>query len=66
MHSSRMSTARLLPVSPSMHCSRGGIQGNCPGRGVYLRGVYLAGVGVLAHVTENITLPQASFAGGNN
>ena len=23
MHSSRMRTARLLPVSPSMHCSRG-------------------------------------------
>ena len=23
MHSSRMCTARLLPVSPSMHCSRG-------------------------------------------
>ena len=24
MHSSRMRTARLLPVSPSMHCSGGG------------------------------------------
>ena len=30
MDSSRMSSARLLPVSPSMHCSRGG--------GVYLPG----------------------------
>ena len=27
MHSSRMRTARLLPVSPSMHCSQGG--GGC-------------------------------------
>ena len=35
MHSSRMRTARLLPVTPSMHCSRGW---------VYLpRGVYLPG-----------------------
>ena len=25
MHSSRMRTARLLPVSPSMHCSGGGV-----------------------------------------
>ena len=31
MHSSRMRTARLLPVSPSMHCSR-----RVPGPGVYL------------------------------
>ena len=38
MHSSRMRTAHLLPVSPSMHCS-----GGVPGLGVYLvpRGVYL-------------------------
>ena len=34
MHSSRMRTARLLPISPSMHCKGGG----------YLpRGVYLPG-----------------------
>ena len=32
MHSSRMRTARLLPVSPSMHCSWGGV----PGQGVHL------------------------------
>ena len=32
MHSSRVRTARLLPVSPSMHCSGGC---TCPG-GVYL------------------------------
>ena len=31
MHSSRMRTARLLPVSPSMHCS-----GGVPDRGGYL------------------------------
>ena len=46
MHSSRMRTARLLPVSPNMHCSgggdvpaRGGVPAlggcTCPG-GVYL------------------------------
>ena len=120
MHS-RMRTARLMPVSPSMHCSRGectcpgGVpargctcQGECVpaggGGGVYLSGgVYLLGVGVpgqgvylpggctcpggvptwglpargctcsgtpllwtefLTHATENITLPQTSFAGG--
>ena len=46
MHSSRMRTARLLPVSPSMHCL--GVGGYLPGgevpgpRGMYLpRGVYL-------------------------
>ena len=42
MHSSRMHTARLLPVSPSMHCGSwvsalGG--GSAPG-GVSARGVY--------------------------
>ena len=37
MHFSRMRTAHLLPVSPSMHCS-----GGCTCWGVYLpRGVYL-------------------------
>ena len=42
MHSSRMRTARLLPVSPSMHCSVGGgvTAWSC---GVYLVGVYLPG-----------------------
>ena len=46
MHSSRMRTGRLSPVSPSMHCSRGGAPG--PGAhlvwGMYMvlgRGVYL-------------------------
>ena len=38
MHSSRMRTARLLPVSPSMHCSQG-----VPARGVYLPGSVPAG-----------------------
>ena len=37
MHSSRMHTAPLLPVSPSMHCSVAG-------------GVYLPGGGVPAQV----------------
>ena len=44
MHSSRMRTARLLPVSPSMHCSRGSCtwSGGVPGPGGYLvRGVCL-------------------------
>ena len=105
MHSSRMRNARMLPVSPSMHWSRGvylpggctcpGVpaQGKCtcpggylPG-GVYLpRGVFAWGctcLGVylprgsylprysplwtefLTHATDNTTLPQTSFAGGN-
>ena len=40
MHSSRMRTARLLPVSPSMHCSRGWmyLPGGCTCSGVYLPG----------------------------
>ena len=51
MHSSRMRTARLLPVSPSMHCSWGGVpgprgvpsSGGCTCLGGYLvsRGMYL-------------------------
>ena len=41
MHSSRMRTAHLLLVSPSMHCSGGC---TCPGSvGVPARGVYLPG-----------------------
>ena len=135
MHSSRMRTVRLLPVSPSMHCRgrvylpTGGVPGpggvylpggctwswggvparglylvlggcTCPGRvpawgctwsrGVYpprgctcrrvpAQGVHLPRGGVpaqvlhshlwtefLTHACENITLPQTSFAGGNN
>ena len=48
MHSSRMRTARLLPVSPSMHCSRWCTclgdtcpEGTCPGGVVPTWGVYL-------------------------
>ena len=48
MHSSRMRTARLLPVPPGMHCSQGevhlvrGEEGLVLGEGVYLvPGVYL-------------------------
>ena len=46
MQSSRIRTARLLPVSLSMHCSRRGVPAQ--GRGAYLLGeVYLPrGVGV--------------------
>ena len=39
MHSSRVRTARLLPISPSMHCSRGVyLAGGVPAWGVYLPG----------------------------
>ena len=67
-----MHTARLLTVSPSMHCAGGGC---------LLRGMPgLGGGGIpacteadtpspwtefLTHATENIVLPQTSFAGGN-
>ena len=105
MHSSRMRTTRLLPVSPSMHCS-GGVPAWCGG--VYLPGAGgvpawsgwctclvpggvpgpvggtclvlgdVPGLGsvpvrvlppppwteFLTHASENITLPQTSFAGG--
>ena len=48
MHSSRMRTARLLPVSPRMHClGVGGVPGL--GRGVHSpgrRGVYLVQGGI--------------------
>ena len=45
MHSSRMRATRLLPVSPSMHCSWGGVPAKegVPARGVYLPGGYLPG-----------------------
>ena len=51
MHSSRMRTARLLPVSPSMHCSQGlylpsgvYLPGGVPARrGCTCQGVYLPG-----------------------
>ena len=101
LHSSRMHTARLLIVSPSMHCAEWG----CLLRGSLLLGVVCSGGGrcllwgvsapggvcsrgmsapggmwyssyteadtplwteFLTHATENITLPQTSFAGGNN
>ena len=100
MHSSRMRTAHLLSVSPSMHCS-GGVPGPrgvylvlgdvpCPRRVPGLRGVYLvlggctwsrgcnwslggvpaqalpAPVNRMTDRCKNITLPQTSFAGGNN
>ena len=40
-----MRTARLLPVSPSMHCFGGVyIRGDVPAGGVPARGMYLPGV----------------------
>ena len=96
MHTSRMLTARLLPVS--QHALPQGT-GGVPAEGVYLpRVVYLPGRGTwlggtcpggvpawgylprgctypgtlppqtefLIHASENITLPQTSFVGGNN
>ena len=79
MHYSRIHTARSLTVSPSMHCAGGvwsqrGVPG--PGRGVpgpgqvvsrhALRQTPLPWTEFLTHAAENITLPQTSFAGGNN
>ena len=49
MHSSTMRTVRLLPVSPGMHCSRGGVPGpgGVPGLGgTWSEGVYLVPGGV--------------------
>ena len=71
MHSSRMRTARLLPVSPSMRCSRGCTcrEGGCTCLGVYLpRGVPVQALPPVNRMTDrckNITLPQTSFAGSN-
>ena len=69
-----MRTARLLPVSPSMHCA-GGV--STPG-GCLLPGGSALGRGIPActeadpsgnRMTDrckNITLPQTSFVGGKN
>ena len=71
MHSSRMHPARLIAVSPSMHCS-----GGC----LLLGGVCLWSLGGCSPACtgadppvnrmkdrcKNIILPQTSFAGGNN
>ena len=66
MHSSRMRTARLLPVSPSMHCSeKWGVpaQGfTCPAEGVVpAQGVYLSG-GMYLH--RGCTCPGGEPAQG--
>ena len=73
LHSSRMHTARLLTVYPSMHCTGRGVCA-CPGGGCAprrgsqhaLRQTPLLWTEFLTHASENITLPQTSFAGGNN
>ena len=64
-----MHTARLLTVSPSMHCAGPG-----PGGCLVLGGVVYQHAlrqtplwtEFLTHATENITLSQTSFAGGND
>ena len=57
MHSSRMRTTHLLPVSPSMHCSLG-----VPAQGVYLsKEVYLLRRGVPA---QGEYLPSGSTCPG--
>ena len=82
LHSSRMHTTRLLTVSPSMHWVGGLLwgagPGGCvfaPGGGAWWGGWYLSmhwgrssllWTEFLTHATENITLAQTSFAGGNN
>ena len=67
-----MPTARLLPVSPSMHCSGGlYLPGGVPAQGVYLpggvpgqgRGVYLP-EGVSAQGGVGCTCPGGVPAGG--
>ena len=82
LHSSMMRTARLLPVSPSMHYSGGGVCSlgvSGPG-GVWSQGGCLVQGGVVSQHAlrqtppvkrmtdrcKNITLPQTSFAGGKN
>ena len=66
LHSSRMHTARLLTVTPSMHCAGGSpCQGGLPCRGIALPG---GGIPVcteadptvnrITDACENITLPQ--------
>ena len=71
MHTSRMCTARLLPVSPSMHCW-GGVPawgmpglGGVPARGVPAQVLPRPWTEFLTHTSANITLPQTSFVGGN-
>ena len=71
MHSSRMRTARLLPVSPSMHCGGGGgvcsreeVGGSASVRGGgevvsdHVMGQTPPWTEFLKHASENITLPQ--------
>ena len=68
LHSSSMRTARLLPVFPSMHCA-GGVSAPVGGGGVLVSQHALRQTPHVNRMTDrckNITLPQTSFAGGNN
>ena len=72
MHSSRMRTAHLLPVSPSMHCMggylllrRGGLEGCLWSWGCIQHDHPPPPVNRMTDRCKNITLPQTSFAGVN-
>ena len=62
MHSSRMRTASLLPVSPSIHCSRGGgyLPGGIPARGCTCQGIPAQGV----YLPEGVNLLGDTCPGG--
>ena len=74
MHPSRMRTARSLTACRSI-CGGGGVgvhgRGDMHGRGCVWKGGVPRGhawppVNRMTDACENITLPQTSFAGGNN
>ena len=54
MHFSRMCTARLLPASPSMHCSQEGV---CSWGGVGVVHQQTPPVNRITDTCKNITLP---------
>ena len=64
MQSSRMCAARLLTVSESMGGGGVCIKGSLHPGGSASKGVCIQRLG-RPHKCKNITLPQASFAGGN-
>ena len=78
MHSSRMRTARLLPVSPSMHCFQGGVPTwgcTCPGylprgvpaqRATCWRGVPAGGCTCQGVYLSGVYLPRGCACQGVN